>query len=271
MNDLTWQEWRSSACPMESSATLTNHDDQDRSAPDSDRPSVSNPKRADDGRLMYFEHQLQPNPDYRGILDDLTIDEGRALFEELLSRFRLYDFYGFPLPPAGLPGFLHYGYKEESAAGQMISLGVRYAMAIVRNERRAMHLRWREAEELARQIAREAEEAVFLEQARQTMRDCEAREVRQSVYFIGSNDGPVKIGIAANPQARLSNLQTGHHEKLRIFAICDGGAEQEKAYHKRFAAHRLSGEWFARCPEIEAEIARLNASVIQGQSTGDVG
>lgn len=55
MNDLTWQEWRSSACPMESSATLTNHDDQDRPAPDSDRGTESNLSAAQ-LRRSKFDH-----------------------------------------------------------------------------------------------------------------------------------------------------------------------------------------------------------------------
>jgi hypothetical protein len=33
---------------------------------------------------------------------------------------------------------------------------------------------------------------------------------------------------------------------------------REKMYHRRFAHRRLHGEWFERCPEIEAEIERLN-------------
>ncbi len=77
------------------------------------------------------------------------------------------------------------------------------------------------------------------------------------VYFIGAADGPIKIGMSVNPTARLRGLQTAYPYELRILAISEGGGVGELAYHRQFSAHRLHGEWFARCPEIEAEIARL--------------
>lgn len=81
----------------------------------------------------------------------------------------------------------------------------------------------------------------------------------QLVYFIGAGKaGPVKIGIAADPRARIASLQTGHYEPLTLLAVTAGGREAEVAYHARFASARLHGEWFARTPEIEAEIERLN-------------
>jgi hypothetical protein len=33
----------------------------------------------------------------------------------------------------------------------------------------------------------------------------------------------------------------------------------EAAYRRRFAAYRLAGEWFARAPEVVAEVERLAA------------
>lgn len=89
--------------------------------------------------------------------------------------------------------------------------------------------------------------------------DIQRSACEQLVYFIGAGvSGPIKIGIAANPQARLSTLQTAHHEELSILAVTGGGRESEMAYHECFGRHRLKGEWFARVPEIEAEIARLH-------------
>jgi len=78
-------------------------------------------------------------------------------------------------------------------------------------------------------------------------------------YFIGSELGPIKIGCALDPVTRLASVQTGNPIKLAILATSSGGYGRERAYHRQFAAHRLHGEWFARCPEIEAEIARLKA------------
>jgi hypothetical protein len=77
------------------------------------------------------------------------------------------------------------------------------------------------------------------------------------VYFIGGDVGAVKIGFAVNPDLRIRDLQCGSPIPLRILARVAGMPQDERDYHKRFKAHRLHREWFERCPEIEAEIARL--------------
>ena len=83
----------------------------------------------------------------------------------------------------------------------------------------------------------------------------------QLVYFIRvGDDGPIKIGIARDPKARLSGLQTGHHETLNMLALTVGGAEQERLYHRQFRDHHLRGEWFKPHPDILAEIERVNLS-----------
>lgn len=65
------------------------------------------------------------------------------------------------------------------------------------------------------------------------------------VYFIqAGEDGPVKIGVAAEPFKRLAELQTGNPARLRVVAIIEGDTGIEKALHERFAEHRLEGEWF---------------------------
>ncbi len=78
------------------------------------------------------------------------------------------------------------------------------------------------------------------------------------VYFIGGDTGPIKIGSSGNPKSRLIGIQTGSFQQLRILAVCPGGTEQERAYHHRYADQRLQGEWFARTPTLEAEIASLS-------------
>lgn len=47
-------------------------------------------------------------------------------------------------------------------------------------------------------------------------------------------------------------------QTLGILALRNGAKAREVAYHEQFSEHRLHGEWFERCPEIEAEIARLS-------------
>lgn len=88
----------------------------------------------------------------------------------------------------------------------------------------------------------------------------ETAAMEQLVYFIQAGDtGPVKIGIAKDPNSRLSGLQTAHHETLHLRAITVGGMEQEREYHVRFAHCALRGEWFEPHTDILAEIERLNA------------
>lgn len=95
-------------------------------------------------------------------------------------------------------------------------------------------------------LARAAEEAI-------------ARVDRRRVYFITGDGLPIKIGMSHQPSVRLAEIQIAHWATLEIAAIAPGGADLEREYHARFAPHRLRGEWFARVPEIEAEIDRLRA------------
>jgi hypothetical protein len=81
----------------------------------------------------------------------------------------------------------------------------------------------------------------------------------RNVYFIGWEGGPVKIGVAGEPEVRRATLQTACPYTLRIEALTTGGVNTEREYHAKFAAAALRGDWFERCPEIEAEIARLSS------------
>jgi hypothetical protein len=85
------------------------------------------------------------------------------------------------------------------------------------------------------------------------------RQDRFTVYFVGGDVGAIKIGLARNPHRRIKGLQCGSPIPLKILATVSGGRRLEMAYHRRFAVHRLHGEWFARSPEIQSEIDRLNA------------
>lgn len=74
------------------------------------------------------------------------------------------------------------------------------------------------------------------------------------VYFIQAASGQIKIGIAADPTARLRDLQVGSPVPLALVCDCGGGRPQEREYHRRFAAYRVHGEWFEPSAEIIAEI-----------------
>jgi hypothetical protein len=79
------------------------------------------------------------------------------------------------------------------------------------------------------------------------------KPTEQSVYFIEAQGTDlVKIGIAAVPTERLRELQTASPHKLRILATMPGGKPVESRLHRHFAAHRATGEWFHRNPELDA-------------------
>lgn len=87
------------------------------------------------------------------------------------------------------------------------------------------------------------------------------RHFRRMVYFVAAEDGPIKVGMSCDPKRRLRELRTKTGQDLRLLATVPGlgvGSFTEGRYHDRFAAHRLHGEWFARHPDILAEIERLN-------------
>lgn len=78
-----------------------------------------------------------------------------------------------------------------------------------------------------------------------------------TIYFIGPADGPIKIGFATRLEFRLRDLRLANAYPLHVWATVKGPPSIERDYHKRFAAHRLHGEWFERHPDILAEIERL--------------
>lgn len=84
----------------------------------------------------------------------------------------------------------------------------------------------------------------------------------QVVYFVqAEHGGPIKIGWSAFPSARLVSLQESSPYRLRFTRLIRGGTRRdEQALHARFAAAKLSGEWFAPIAEL-CELANARADV----------
>jgi hypothetical protein len=77
-----------------------------------------------------------------------------------------------------------------------------------------------------------------------------------AVYFIACREiGMVKIGTAYDPFARMRTLQVAFPLDLTVEALFVGAHRREREYHRQFAEHRVRGEWFRLCPEIEELIA----------------
>lgn len=77
------------------------------------------------------------------------------------------------------------------------------------------------------------------------------------IYFAGPVGGPIKIGRTANLARRMKELRCSSPDEVCLWAVASGASLDEGAYHLRYAATRIRGEWFHRTPEIEAEIVRL--------------
>jgi len=88
---------------------------------------------------------------------------------------------------------------------------------------------------------------------------------RMFTYFIQCNGdgGPIKIGRSGDVQRRRRDLQSQYPFTLRILGFIRG--DYEKQFHKRFAAHRIRGEWFHAAPEI-LRLAALSVPLIAAES-----
>ncbi|MGK2908550.1 MAG: GIY-YIG nuclease family protein [Sphingobium sp.] len=78
-------------------------------------------------------------------------------------------------------------------------------------------------------------------------------------YFFGTPRSEIKIGSTQQPGARFRHLR--YSTGLLVgnwLATAEGGAATERMYHERFAEHHVRGDWFARHPDIIAEIERLS-------------
>lgn len=79
-----------------------------------------------------------------------------------------------------------------------------------------------------------------------------------SVYFV-EGAGLVKIGRSDNPASRIRDLQAASPVQLTTALILEGGVLLEGAMHRRFAAFRRHGEWFALPEGWQAEARAVEA------------
>jgi len=95
------------------------------------------------------------------------------------------------------------------------------------------------------------------------------------MYVIGTNnrpDGPVKLGISADPPRRVGQLQTGHADRLQLFhseLVSDDKARLfERLLHKSLNHKRTRGEWFD--VTVEQAIADVQHTVIRYDAVDDL-
>jgi hypothetical protein len=93
----------------------------------------------------------------------------------------------------------------------------------------------------------------FLRPAVVAMETSLAEATGSSVYFARSGDR-IKIGWSRQVATRLAQLQTGNAAPIELLGVVPGGRSAERELHSRFAADRVSGEWFEASPELLAHI-----------------
>jgi hypothetical protein len=86
------------------------------------------------------------------------------------------------------------------------------------------------------------------------------------MYVISSNPaGPIKLGISADPDQRIKELQTGHPEPLTVYYREPIDKERVRLYerllHRDNRHHRSKGEWFNL--SVEQGIAYVQFTLIE--------
>ena len=79
------------------------------------------------------------------------------------------------------------------------------------------------------------------------------------VYFIqGEKTGRIKIGYTTKPiRIRMSQLQVGSPDKLKLLGTMQGGAVAEGAIQGQWASLHSHGEWFNQSPELLSYIREV--------------
>lgn len=75
----------------------------------------------------------------------------------------------------------------------------------------------------------------------------------------------MKLGISADPDRRVSQLQTGHAERLQVFhrepVAADKARLLERLLHRDISYRRRVGEWFDLT--VAAAIAHIRFTIIE--------
>jgi predicted transcriptional regulator len=72
------------------------------------------------------------------------------------------------------------------------------------------------------------------------------------IYLIVCEENKTcKIGFSNLPEKRLSQLQTGNPNYLRLATVIQGSFKDEKILHEKFKKFKINGEWFSYSKEIK--------------------
>ena len=75
----------------------------------------------------------------------------------------------------------------------------------------------------------------------------------------------VKFGRSKTPRLRLGTIKTGNIGHLVLLGYCEHKPPfTEKEVHTELSGHRLNGEWFAMCNNVQAKINQIRAEAGYG-------
>jgi len=80
---------------------------------------------------------------------------------------------------------------------------------------------------------------------------------KEYVYFAFRHDR-LKIGHTIQPRQRIRTLETQMGAEFNKVIFVEGKRSKEALLHRKFAEHRLIGEWFKPHPDILDYVAKLN-------------
>ena len=98
----------------------------------------------------------------------------------------------------------------------------------------------------------------------------------RSIYVIGGDSGPMKIGISNRPEARAAELRYAARKSLKVLAQVDRGQRDarlvERLAHEILSGRRVSGEWFDVTAEeaiavIHEAVRRIDSGEFRPQAT----
>lgn len=97
------------------------------------------------------------------------------------------------------------------------------------------------------------------------------------VYIIqvGNKKGPIKIGVAMDPDKRLKVLQIGNHLELKLIAVipCNGrkrAFELERILHYELKGLKIRGEWFSGKAKLGNLFLRVQEKGFSAECNGGV-
>lgn len=93
---------------------------------------------------------------------------------------------------------------------------------------------------------------------------------KTNIYFVQERyTGPIKIGVAKDIRARISNMQVANPRPLRVVARCMASVALERFVHDSLVEYRLAGEWFQPASRVLALADEFQACDEQLRTTAE--